>query len=199
MNEMERGVYLYEVDESSSLITLELLKAHLAIDHDQDDLMLARILKASQSHVEDLTMMKLYDTRIVERYRVKDLASGGVYRFVYRPFIELTGYHYANSPAMDSVPGSLVTDGNDFTTVVEGELRDGIFIPGSAVVENDSDYVFLAYRAGVSSLVSGQDVLKQASLLVAASMYEMRESEVSMRVSENPMLARLLANYKVFY
>lgn len=191
------NVYPYEVDESTGLITLELVKAHLAVDHDQDDLMLTEIIKAAQSHVEDLTGLRLYDTSIAERYKVSDLMLDEPQELAYFPFIESLGFAYVDSPTISVALDGLQTSG-DATIDVEGFLRKATFAPKAAMVSSMREYVIVAYKAGVSSLVGGSNVLKQAALLIAASMYEVRESEVTTRISENPMLARLLANYRCF-
>lgn len=183
--------YLSEAREVewTDFLSLALAKAHLVVEHDADDDLIRAYIDAAFTHLESLTGLTLRRERLVA-------TIDGV-----RGLRKLTIDRAPTRAAADIV--LTITDGNGVELpIIAGSLESGGADGGrpaplsfTLAAPSVDDLVKVRFEVGYVALPAD---LKQAALLALGTMYEVRESEVTHRLTSNPTFTRLLANYKRF-
>lgn len=184
-------------------VTLAELKAHLEVEHDDDDALIAGLGEAAREHVEGMTGRALVtQTRVLRLARLPDAAA---------QMIELPGGEIQSVTSVayldpDGVERTL--SGADWelwaaTRATTGRLG---LKPDAAwpALRAHGFPVAITYVAGWAAAGSPADyganvpaTLKQAIKMVAYDLYERRAVQHDFQRFVNPMVADLCARWKV--
>lgn len=169
-------------------VTLAEAKAHLRVDHDDEDTLIEGIIAAASAHFDGQGV--LGRAMITQSWATWVRNSPGVVTLPVGPFQTLTSVEYYdadNSLQTDAVGNYEVRLSGDFVTV---QPKAGFAWPGAY---SRPDAIKITYVAGFGD--AGTDVpasIRQAMLLTIGHWYENREAVTDGTPKELPMAVNAL-------
>lgn len=168
--------YVRTTDAATEPITSTELKAHLRIDHTDEDTMIASMITTARRMAEEYCH-RTFITSTWKAY-MRDWPKGSEIRLPMGKTISIVGVDYAVSAAHDTEVSS-----SDYYTGLETEIA--ILYPKDEWPETDDEIpngIEIEYTAGYGANASDvpQDI-KNAILIIASDLYEHRESHEMMK------------------
>lgn len=165
-------------------MTIEQVKAHLRVDHDDEDTLLAAYLDAARGHIETVTRYQL----VTATYRLDLPAFPAVLRLPRPPLQSVTSLVYHDgSDTEQTLPD---TDYKVATSVIPAYIEP---VAGWPAITEGPAAVQVTFVAGFGDQTAIPAVYQALLFLLIADMYEHREAEVEMaRITENKTYQRLL-------
>jgi uncharacterized phiE125 gp8 family phage protein len=165
---------------TAEVVSLELAKSHLVLEHDDDDTLLEQIIAAATKHAES------YLNRVVPLQTWEALfpAFPSNVSEPPLPYFELTKGHIAD-PATVAIE-YLDEDGAEQTLDASTYLVDDVTVPGRVLLAPDEEWpstqerwdaVRVTYEAGWDEGDVPEPII-QAILLLVSQLYEHRTPEV---------------------
>ena len=177
--------------ETTELVSIDLLKAHCSVDHDEDNKLLFLYSRTAQNHISSLIDRPL--RRLLVNTTVVGSPCGKNIILDYSPVHKINSITVRKKGELDSV---LLVKDVDYAYWKRGYMNQAeIQFSKDNLYYSDNIYN-IEYVAGL--IGSGVDVsaLVAATLLIVGQSYEIREAIVPHTVNKNPAFNSLISPYK---
>lgn len=180
---------------SGEPVSLEEARLHLRIDSDDEDPLVAALIRAARDYVERQTGRALI-TQTWQFTQDRFPWYGEVIRLGRAPVQSVTFVKYLNSSGVLTTLASTEYIA-DITTYGAGEIVLG-YQKTWPTIQDQRNAITVEFIAGYgSNATSVPPSLKAAILLVLGDLYANREAQVAgMTINENPTVERLLNPYR---
>lgn len=197
MDALLTGVHKLITAPSEEPVSLEEVKAHLRIEHADEDVLLTGLINAARTLVENQCWRALV-TQTRELY-LSNWPAGAAIELPYPPLQSITSFTYT-----DYLNAATVWASTNY-------LVDTVNEPGRLVLAYDADWptatlkplhpIAVRYVAGYGAAADVPELLKTAIRLIVGHWYENREATVigaGLTVSQLPLAVQsILAMYEV--
>lgn len=179
---------------ASEPITLSEAKAHLRIEHSEDDDLVTALIVAAREHLENQIARRL----VTQTWSITYPEFADVMRLPETPLQSITSVTYKDSNGDAQTLSTSIYEAD--TTTEPGVLRR-TYLQKFPVTYPVWDAVVVQYVVGYGDAEDVPQALKQAMYLHIGTMYEFRESVLAgTTVSAVPMAYdALIAPYRVWY
>jgi uncharacterized phiE125 gp8 family phage protein len=187
--------YVRTSDAATEPITLTELKAHLRVDHTDEDTLITSLITAARNIAEDYCE-RSFITQTWKLY-MNDWPTEGI-RLPRGKVISVTTVKYSATTALDTTVSS-----SDYHTSLETDEAEIRSIDGWDATETDiPNSIEITYVAGYGAASTVPQAIKSAVLMIASDLYEYRKSNSDRTVNRVGYLGKeawmfLLDMYKL--
>lgn len=180
------------LSEGSEFIELSEAKAHLVVEHSDDDILINSQIKAARQWVEKKTRRFFTPTQVL----LSRCGFDDIIELPHRPVEEIVSVVYDSDSATDVLLSSDYYDLDKRGRVISSF---GFDYPTARDHWNSVRITYKSgyYTPGSPDVVSVPEDIKRACLLVIADLYDNREKQQSMQLYENHAAKSLANQYKV--
>jgi len=180
--------------EGAEFITLDEAKAHLVVDHSDDDTLIQSQITAARKWCEHRTNRFFTPTNV----KLSRNGFDAVMRLRFKPIQEIVSIVYDDVDSTDNALASSYYDLDKYYNCIR--LAYGQTYPSA---RNHWDSVRITYRVGEYTVTSPEVVsvpedVKAASLIVIGDLYENREKQQNMMLYTNNTADMLIAHHRVY-
>ncbi len=180
------------VPPTSEPVSLPEIKAHLRVDHTEEDDLIRAYLEAARDYVEQFTRRQLMPA--TWRLKLDSFPRGTWIELPKPPVRSVVSIGYTDPN------GDAQTWGVDNYSLDTGTLPPRVLLGYGLAWPNtlaSANAVEITYAAGYASEYAVPAAIKAAIRLLVADMYEHRESRLEVRVQENKTVRDLLWPHRV--
>jgi uncharacterized phiE125 gp8 family phage protein len=167
-------------------ITTAEAKAHLRIDHDDEDSYISTLIDAAYDFAENYTGRKIRDQEVSES--LDDFKEE--IELKYNPVQSITSITYYDSNDTQQSQTDYFLDTKELRAILKPDYDDSW--PSTNC---DYENVVITYQVGYSTI---PDAVNQAVLLIIGSLYDQRENHIGTTINKIPVSAEyLLSPYRI--
>ena len=157
--------YVRTSDAGTEPVTSTELKAHLRIDHTDEDTLIGTTITAAR-HMAEQYCMRSFITQTWKLY-MNDWPEDSIIKLAWGKVISIVGIDYAVSAAHDTELNS-----SNYFTGLETDI--GLIEPNDSWPDTDTDYpngIEIEFTAGYGAASAVPQAIKNAILILGADLY----------------------------